>query len=599
MNKTSLKLFALLIVACGLLLSSNAFGYVYINSSQCPNGARWSSANQPLDYWINQNGSADVPMSQLQTVIENSWSEWSEPCCSSFSANYRGTTSDTALSRSGNVVLSWEERSWPTQMGNVNQTIAVTLSSVYRSCEIASAPILFNGVGFQFCTTGSRCTDLQAIATHEIGHNLGLGHSQYSDATMYAAYTGGTGARSLSQDDTAGVCSLYPGSCNCSSDSDCGPNQVCNGNTCEEAPCASNSDCPSGKECNTSTGDCQIPTCGSDADCDDGYICDNNGQCVSSCPVCRSCTSQADCGANGFCADLGGGSKCITNCGEGGACPGDSQCFQVPAPATSGSCSSSTDCSSGDQCYNTQSGGVCATPCSSDGDCGSNQACQSYGNGVNICADVHNLCLNPDAGNGAVCPSNYTCQGGDGTGGGGGSTGACGGLGNSCDPGTQDFSQCTADNDVCLTMSGGNSICSCMCSDDADCGQGGLCVNVSNGQKACVPGSSTGDPCAGVTCGSGEVCQNGQCVDDGSSPGGDTGGGGGADAGGFDDTGSGGGGGGSGGDGGIVIERPSSNSGSEESTCSTIAPGSGAPGSLMLLAAFGLGALWRRRQRDA
>src|SRR5699024_8463860 len=118
------------------------------------------------------------------------------------------------------VILSFRENNWPTQMGNVRQTIAVTLAQVTRSCTIYSAPILFNGVGFTFCE-GDRCgMDLQSIATHEIGHNLGLGHSDYRDATMYFAYQGGTGARSLSEDDIAGVCALYPGTCHCSSDSD-------------------------------------------------------------------------------------------------------------------------------------------------------------------------------------------------------------------------------------------------------------------------------------------------------------------------------------------------------------------------------------------
>lgn len=612
MNKPTHKLFAVLIVALGLLVSSNAFGYVFINSSQCPNGATWSASNQPLSYWINQNGSADIPMSQLQPLISDSFGAWGEPCCSSYAASYQGTTTETATQNSGKVVLSWEERSWPTQMGSVNVTIGVTLTQVYSNCQIANAPILFNGVGFQFCTSGAGCTDMQSIATHEIGHNLGLGHSSQRDATMYASYSGGTGSRSLSQDDIAGVCSLYPGSCGCSSDADCGPNQVCSGGQCAQAPCTSNADCSDGKECNTSTGDCEVPTCSSDTDCQSGYICDTNNHCVSECPVCRSCSSQADCGANGFCAGFDSGNKCITACGPNGGCPGDSQCFQVPAPATSGSCSSPSDCSSGDQCYQTQSGNVCATPCSSDADCGSNQSCQTYGQ-VSICADIHNLCLNPDAPSAGACPADYTCQGGDGTGdtgggGGGGGTGSCAGLGNTCDPNTQDFSQCSSDNDACLTLQSGSSICSCTCETDSDCGADAVCVAVTGG-KACVPssgGGGGGPTCDNVNCGPGQVCQDGQCVDDGTSTGGDAGGGGGnngtPDAG-FNDTGSGGGGGGglgggnSGDDAGnITVERPGDNN-AKESGCSMVAPGRAAPGGLMMLAFFGLGILWRRRRR--
>jgi hypothetical protein len=51
--------------------------------------------------------------------------------------------------------------------------------------------------------------DLQSVACHEYGHALGLGHSNVSQATMYAYYTGGTADRSIHSDDMAGVQYLY------------------------------------------------------------------------------------------------------------------------------------------------------------------------------------------------------------------------------------------------------------------------------------------------------------------------------------------------------------------------------------------------------
>jgi hypothetical protein len=42
---------------------------------------------------------------------------------------------------------------------------------------------------------------------HEAGHSLYLGHSQYSQAVMYAYYTG---RRTLHQDDINGISFLYP-----------------------------------------------------------------------------------------------------------------------------------------------------------------------------------------------------------------------------------------------------------------------------------------------------------------------------------------------------------------------------------------------------
>jgi|RhiMethySRZTD1v2_1073278.scaffolds.fasta_scaffold12045_2 hypothetical protein len=52
--------------------------------------------------------------------------------------------------------------------------------------------------------------DLQGVATHEIGHTLGLGHSNVGGATMQPAISGtGTTQRSLSPDDIAGIQSVY------------------------------------------------------------------------------------------------------------------------------------------------------------------------------------------------------------------------------------------------------------------------------------------------------------------------------------------------------------------------------------------------------
>lgn len=49
--------------------------------------------------------------------------------------------------------------------------------------------------------------DIQTVAIHELGHSLGLGHSQFSTAVMYDTYTGVK--QSLTADDIAGIQSIY------------------------------------------------------------------------------------------------------------------------------------------------------------------------------------------------------------------------------------------------------------------------------------------------------------------------------------------------------------------------------------------------------
>lgn len=56
---------------------------------------------------------------------------------------------------------------------------------------------------------GAQPIDLVTVAAHELGHSLGLGHSNVSGALMYAFYGGSH--RFLHQDDIDGIQFLYPG----------------------------------------------------------------------------------------------------------------------------------------------------------------------------------------------------------------------------------------------------------------------------------------------------------------------------------------------------------------------------------------------------
>jgi hypothetical protein len=76
---------------------------------------------------------------------------------------------------------------------------------------IFDADIEVNSFANEFSIGESDVTnDLQGVLTHEVGHFLGLDHSSAEGATMRANYDlSNLGARTLSADDRAGICSIY------------------------------------------------------------------------------------------------------------------------------------------------------------------------------------------------------------------------------------------------------------------------------------------------------------------------------------------------------------------------------------------------------
>jgi len=63
---------------------------------------------------------------------------------------------------------------------------------------------------FALCHFTDRC-QVQEVATHELGHALGLGHSLDSTATMSAYAHFDNRCASLTPDDVRGITSIYPG----------------------------------------------------------------------------------------------------------------------------------------------------------------------------------------------------------------------------------------------------------------------------------------------------------------------------------------------------------------------------------------------------
>lgn len=101
----------------------------------------------------------------------------------------------------------------PTNYQCTSKGTTTTKTCNQPSC-IVDADIMFNPAD-KFSTaqpTPANDFDIQSVATHEIGHLLGLDHSGIAHSVMYPFGDVGVGQqRSLSTDDIMGIGFLYPG----------------------------------------------------------------------------------------------------------------------------------------------------------------------------------------------------------------------------------------------------------------------------------------------------------------------------------------------------------------------------------------------------
>jgi hypothetical protein len=183
----------------------------------------WSSTC--VSFGVHRAGSAssDIDYETADRIIEAAFTKWASVDCGggqtpSFRANNKGPVDcrKTEYNQdAGNAnAFMFRDDNWP--YTNSLDTLALTTVTYnVETAEIYDSDVEINTAQAKFTTTDTPPADgadLDAVVTHEVGHFLGLAHSEVSASTMRSIgyQLGTTGLRTLAPDDIAGICEIYP-----------------------------------------------------------------------------------------------------------------------------------------------------------------------------------------------------------------------------------------------------------------------------------------------------------------------------------------------------------------------------------------------------
>jgi len=207
---------AVLLAAAGVGLAAawpagDALGWVQSESSG-GQGLHWT--DPCITVYLHEAGSDEVGGEADIDAEKASLKTWSQVECSAASVQFGGRTNATVTGYFEEEVpmnmIIFREKAWPYSERPVAYT-SVTYDP--KTGVIVDADIEMNGEDYAFTADGENepwKIDIQNTVTHELGHVLGLDHSDDPAATMFkSAEPGETYKSTLSEDDTEGICTLY------------------------------------------------------------------------------------------------------------------------------------------------------------------------------------------------------------------------------------------------------------------------------------------------------------------------------------------------------------------------------------------------------
>ena len=183
-----------------IILSAFQFSsYAYvINRTDSGEIIKWSSSKN-INLFLSTS-TPDLSSVEVNSAVTNSVNQWSSRVSNPINIS---VSNDGAVSNRNDIYFQSDN-----EFFSDPSIVAVTQYIVNSSTsQIQEADIILNDSIHEFSSNSTHMKYLGNVVTHELGHLLGMGHSQVINSSMF--YELRKGQASISEDDDSGIRYLY------------------------------------------------------------------------------------------------------------------------------------------------------------------------------------------------------------------------------------------------------------------------------------------------------------------------------------------------------------------------------------------------------